>query len=133
MKRYELEQLLSAIIKLRDNADDATALKSIYAYATWKVDTAYVVNDRFRYGNKLYRVLQSHTSQSGWTPDLTPALYVEIALPGEYREIKDGMLPTEAFSLNEIGWWQTEGNLYKSLIANNVYTPVSYPMGWEKL
>ena len=62
---------------------------------------------------------------------LVPALWVEIAPAGEYREIKDNMLPTEAFALGEIGWYKVKTDLYKSLIPNNVYTPVAYPAGWE--
>ena len=77
--------------------------------------------------------MQAHTSQDDWTPDATAALWVEVAAPGEYREIKENMLSTEAFAKDEIGWWQTKDNLYKSKLANNVYTPESYPDGWEAL
>ena len=55
-----------------------------------------------------------------------------MAAPGEYREIKDNMLPTESFAKGEIGWYKTKDNLWKSLIDNNVWTPDTYPAGWEK-
>jgi hypothetical protein len=80
---------------------------------------------------KLYRCIQAHTTQAEWKPALVPALWVEIAPAGEYREIKENMLSTEAFALGEIGWYKVKTDLYKSLIPNNVYTPVTYPAGWE--
>ena len=57
----------------------------------------------------------------------------EVAPTGEYREIKDNMLSTEAFAKDEIGWYQTKDNLWKSMIDANAYTPESYPAGWEKV
>jgi hypothetical protein len=81
----------------------------------------------------LYKCNISHVTQPDWPPELTPNLWTKIAPEGQYREIKDGMLSTEAFALDEIGWYKTKDNLYKSLIANNVYTPDSYPAGWEKV
>lgn len=112
---------------------DEQALEVIDLYDEWKPDVAYGVDNRVRYEEKLYKCLQAHTSQADWIPTATPALWVEVAAPGEYREIKDNMLPTEAFAKGEIGWYKTKDNLWKSLIDANVYTPVSYPAGWEKV
>ena len=112
---------------------DEQAVTVIDLYDEWAVGVTYAVDTRIRYGEKLYKVLQDHTTQADWTPDVTPALYVEVAPAGEYREIKDGMLSTEAFAKGEIGWWETKENLYESLIDGNVYTPVSYPDGWQKV
>ena len=36
---------------------------------------AYQVGDLVSYGGVVYRVIQAHTSQAGWTPDQVPALY----------------------------------------------------------
>ena len=111
---------------------DEQAVTVIELYDEWAVCVAYAVDDRIRYGEKLYKCLQAHTSQADWTPTATPALWVEVAAPGEYREIKDNMLPTESFAKGEIGWYKTKDNLWKSLIDNNVWTPDTYPAGWEK-
>lgn len=88
---------------------------------------------RGRISNLLYKCLQTHTSQADWNPEATPNLWVEVAAPGEYREIKDGMLSTEAFAKDEIGWYKTKDNLWKSTIDANVYTPDTYPAGWEQV
>lgn len=55
--------------------DDAQALAVIELFPLWKSDTSYAVGDRRRHGDKLYRCVQAHTSQAGWEPDATPALW----------------------------------------------------------
>lgn len=135
--RNDILQQAQAIRASMDNAGtlltDEQALENKMLYQLWAVGVTLAADARVRYGDKLYKVLQEHTTQENWTPDATPALYVEVAPAGEYREIRENMLPTEAFALNEIGWWQSEDNLYKSLIDANTYTPDSYPSGWEKV
>ena len=63
--------------------DDETALEVTVLFPEWKPNTAYAVDERIRYADKLYRVVQAHTSQSDWTPDKTPALFAEVAKPGQ--------------------------------------------------
>ena len=128
-----MQQLRAALMDFAADVPDKKAYKYPSLFETWASGTAYKVDDRCEYADKLWKCLQAHTSQDDWAPDATAALWVEVAAPGEYREIKANMLSTEAFALGEIGWWQTKDNLYKSKIANNVYTPESYPDGWEAL
>lgn len=136
MKRKDIVEQANVIEAAMTTAGamltDEQAIEVIDLYDEWKPDVAYGVDNRVRYEEKLYKCLQAHTSQADWIPTATPALWVEIAAPGEYREIKDNMLSTEAFAKDEIGWYQTKDNLWKSLIDANVYTPETYPAGWEK-
>ena len=111
------------------NLTDAQAVEVKELYMLWTYGEAVKVGDIRRDEDKLYKCLQAHVTER--RPALVPALWVEIAPAGEYREIKDNMLPTEAFALGEIGWYKVKTDLYKSLIPNNVYTPVTYPAGWE--
>ena len=113
--------------------DDNTALQHKGLFEVWRAGAECAVGSMRQHGEKLYRCLQAHTTQSDWPPDATPALWVEIAAPNEYREIKGNMLPTEAFALGEIGWYKEKDNLWKSLIDANTYTPESYPAGWEQV
>ena len=133
-KILDQAQAISAAIDAKIDAQtDEEALNDKVLYPLWKAGAQALLGSRMQYGGKLYKCMQAHTTQADWTPSATPALWVEIAAPGAYRQIKVDMLSTEAFALNEIGWWQTEGNLYKSLIAANVYTPESYAAGWQKV
>ena len=136
MRNDILEQaqaIRAAMGKVTATLTDEQALEVKELYPLWVTDTAYAVDTIVRYEDALYRCVQAHTSQADWMPPAVPALWVEIAAPNEYREIKDNMLPTEAFALCEIGWYQSKDNLWKSLIPDNTYTPETYPSGWEQV
>lgn len=72
MNKNELVQSIKA---MRATADDQTALTAKDLYPAWAAGITVAVGDRYRYGEKLYKVIQSHTTQSDWTPDITPALW----------------------------------------------------------
>lgn len=73
---------------------DEDALEAVELFPAWTADTAYAADERIRYGDHLYRCVQSHTSQTEWTPDATPALWTEVALPG------DGETPEHPIAYN---------------------------------
>lgn len=57
---------------------DADAAKSPMLFLPWVEGETYKVGDRRRDGDKLYKCLTAHTSQTGWEPHNTPALWVVI-------------------------------------------------------
>ena len=133
-KIYEkMAQLRLAMQDFAESVGDDKAYKYPSLFPAWCSGMDYAKDDRVERGGKLWRCLQPHKAIEEWAPDAdgTEALWVEVAAPGEYREIKQGMLSTEAFSIGEIGWYQTKDNLFRSLIDANVYTPDDYPAGWE--
>ena len=75
-------QLRATIEELATNLTDSAALEAKELFSIWSTDTDYIVDDRVRYEDGLYRVLQNHTSQDDWTPTNAPALFAEI-LPGQ--------------------------------------------------
>lgn len=107
---------------------DEDALNAPEMYPHWREYMTLVVNDRIYYHDKLYRVVQAHTTQAGWEPDITPALFTEVAKPGE---IHDWVQPTGAHdAYNKGDKVRFEGNVYESLIDGNVWSPCVYPAGW---
>ena len=59
---------------------DAQALEVPELYPGWEPDTAYAVQYIVsRPNGHLYRCQQGHTSQEGWEPENTPALWVVLA------------------------------------------------------
>lgn len=143
MKRYDTVEQAQAKKASIDTAGamltDAQALEVIDLYDEWNGNKVQVYDGtdkehpqtRVQRLGDLYKCNISHVTQPDWPPELTPNLWTKVGY--EYREIKDGMLSTEAFAKGEIGWWETKENLYESLIDGNVYTPVSYPDGWQKV
>lgn len=62
-------------------------------------------------------------------PDNAPTLWEDIEYKDGIRIIPEVITPGTAFMKDELGWW--ENVLYKSLIDNNVWTPIANPNGWE--
>lgn len=108
---------------------DEDALQAVELFPQWVTGHAYAVDERLQYKNVLYRVVQAHTSQVDWTPDITPALFVVVSLD-EWPEF---VQPTGAHDAYKKGdKVMFEGKHYISLIDANVYSPTAYPAGWQE-
>lgn len=94
MKREHALKLRQMIVKASVSLPDEDALEAVELFKAWAADTAYAADERIRYDGKLYRCVQSHTSQTEWTPDQTPALWTEVALPD------DGATPEHPIAYN---------------------------------
>lgn len=120
--------------KLIENAavslPDEDALLGIELFPRWQSGRAYKVDERIRYEEKLYKVIQAHTSQDEWTPDIAVSLFVEVALPGEIPVWKQ---PTGAHDTYQLGdkvrYPDANGNIYISTVNNNSWAPDVY--GWQ--
>ena len=83
-----------------------------------------------RHGGKLYRCVQGHTSQEGWEPDKTPALWTEVALPGEIPVWKQPTGAQDAYNTGDkVHYPDKDGPVYVSTVDANVWEPGVY--GWE--
>lgn len=69
--------------------DDETAATVPSLFTPWTVGEAVEVGDRRYYAHRLYKVVQAHTTQADWTPDVTPALWAVLGDPGEAGTIDD--------------------------------------------
>lgn len=132
MKRehaYKLRQLLH---KASASLPDEDALEAVELFPMWTVGTEYVADQRIRHGGKLYRCVQGHTSQAGWEPDKTPALWTEVAKPGEIPVWRQPTGAQDAYMTGDKVWYPEKGtHVYESLIDANVYSPEAYPAGWR--
>lgn len=112
---------------IAETLTDEQSLELINLFELWTLK-AYAINDRIRYGNKLYRCVQSHTSQADWTPDVAPALWTKISI----EEYPQWIQPTGEQDAYNIGDKVTfNGSRYESLINANVWSPTAYPQGWR--
>lgn len=131
MKRSELFKLRELIEKSSASLSDEEAVEAPALFPSWGVGVSYAVGNRVAYEGKLYKVVQAHTSQSDWTPDKTPALYTEVAKPGEIPVWKQPTGAHDAYNTGDKVHYPTADDpVYVSTIDANVYAPDVY--GWEK-
>ena len=131
ISREKARQLRAMIVKAAASLADEDALQAVELFPAWKENTSYAVDQRIRYDGKLYRVVQGHTSQNDWIPDVTPALFTEVAEPGTILVWKR---PTGAHDAYRIGdkvrYPDEDGDLWTCTSDYNIYEPGVF--GWEK-
>lgn len=71
-------ELRPVIEQASASLSDGEAAKSPELFPKWVYPVSYVVGNRISDGGKLYKCRQAHTSQEGWKPSATPALWVVI-------------------------------------------------------
>lgn len=90
-------------------------------HPSWSAGTDYEVGKRVQYDGKLYRCVQAHTSQVGWEPPATPALWVRTAKEGE---VPVWVQPTGAHdAYNKGDKVKHGGKTWESLVDANVWEP----------
>lgn len=133
MKRSELFKIREMIEKASASLEDTDALDAVELFPLWAVGVAYSVGERVQYDGKLYKVVQAHTSQADWTPPLVPALFTEVAKPGEIPVWKQPTGAQDAYNKGDKVHYPTADDpVYVSTIDANVWSPEAYPQGWEK-
>lgn len=129
-KGQELQaQLLQSMVLNNVTDEQAYVMKSLYPL--WIGDSVeYKKDEKVQYNNKLYKVIQAHTSQSNWTPDTQKSLFVEIAPPEvEYPEWKQPTMSEDAYNIGDKVTYN--GKKYISIINANVWSPDDYSAGWK--
>lgn len=113
MKRDKAYAIIDAIKNLRETLTDEVALNYVVLYPDWKVGQELSVGDRVEYEEKLYKVIQAHTAQESWTPDLTSALFEPIDV------VNEGTLENPIIAVSGMTYFkdkyyldETDGNIY---------------------
>lgn len=107
-----------------DEFDELVAL-----YPDFKVGESYEVGDLIAYNDKLYEVIQTHTSQGDWTPDVSASLFVSKMPGGVIPEWKQPAGAHDAYNIGDKVIF--EGQVYESTMDANTYSPTGYPAGWN--
>ena len=122
---------------LLPNLSDEQALQVPLMFPKWQEGKEYVVGDRVLYLGVLYKILQAHTSQAGWEPDIAPSLFAKNLIvkdeEGEQVDIPEWVQPdsTNPYMIGDKVIFG--GKVYQSVIDNNVWSPTDYPQGWEEV
>ena len=130
------EQFRRAVQMFSVSLTDEQAMEVVTIYDPWRENKFYAVGDFVTYGissvgdPQLYRVVQAHTSQADWTPDMNASLFTAIGLDEEgYPVWSQPTGAHDAYNTGDIVDYN--GTLYRCLIDGNVYSPEVYPAGWE--
>lgn len=113
---------------------DEFALQTIDMFPYWRTGLTITQDDitngkhRYQYNGKLYRCVQAHTTQEDWTPDKTPALWVEVSL----EEWPEWTQPAGAHDAYKKGDKVTHNSKkWSSDVDANVWEPGVY--GWSEV
>lgn len=118
------------IEKAATSLSDTDALEAVELFPAWMSGTWYGMGRRIRYSGVLYRCEQAHTSQAGWTPDITPALWTQVAEPGEIPVWRQPTGAQDAYMKGDKVWYpEKDTTVYVSIVDHNTWTPGVY--GWE--
>ena len=125
--KARMRKIIESLLTIRESATDEQAYYAPDIYPAWKDSHEYAVDDRISYGDKLYKCVQAHTSQSDWTPDVTPALWVRVSV----EEWPEWVQPIGAQDAYNTGDKVTHNdNHWVSAVDSNVWEPGVY--GWEQ-
>lgn len=131
MTLVELAYKLRPYIEIAaQSLDDTDALDAVQLYPNWQSGVAYEVDLRVQYNGALYRVLQAHTSQETWTPDVSPSLFAKVLIP-DPTVIPEWEQPDSTNPYMKGDKVSHNGKAWVSTIDNNVWEPGVY--GWEEV
>ena len=82
MRRITFLTLISTLLLGLALTAPATAAPASADRGAWAPNTAYAVNDTVSYGGCTYKVIQAHTSLTGWEPPIVPALFSLVSCGG---------------------------------------------------
>ena len=134
-KKYiakQINRLLQMQVRSANLPDDK-AMEVADLYPSWVANKSYAVDEIVKFGvnadneTQLYKVIQAHTSQEAWTPDVSGSLFKAIGFTDDGVGIwtqplgsSDAYMKGDVVSYNE--------KLWESDVDNNVWQPGVY--GW---
>ena len=128
----EATELRTELNNIVSTMTDEEAVERAILFSNWVSGKAYTIGERVRYGGRIFKVLQNHTSQDDWTPSRAPSLFAEV-LTSENGEPQEWQQPSSTNPYLTGDKIIYNGLIYESLIDNNVWAPDAYPDGWKLL
>lgn len=108
----------------------ADALEAVALFPPWRTGMEYTAGQKVQHDGTLYTVLQTHTSQTDWTPTAAHSLFAKVLIPDE-EKIYDWEQPDSTNPYKKGAIVRYDGVVYRSLIDGNIWSPAAYPAGWE--
>lgn len=121
--RTENAFMNTALTFAAETFTDEQALKVPTLYDEWNGDAyVYPEGKRVRFNGVLYKVLQNHTSQYGWTPDAASSLFAKVLIE-DPNAIPEWVQPDSTNAYMTGDKVTHNGVTYESLVDNNVWEP----------
>lgn len=120
--------------KLFEGQTDAMTDEEILKYPDfvekWKSGKSYKAGKRLEHSGTIYKVLQDHTSQDDWTPDVSPSLFAKVLIT--YPTVIPEWEQPDSTNPYSAGDKVTHnGKTWVSDVDNNVWEPGVY--GWSEV
>lgn len=129
MNRREAMAIRAKIEHAAAQQTDKDALGSVELFPRWQAGRQVESGYRCQHEGTLYKCVQSHTTQAGWEPDITPALWTEVSVE-EWPEWRRPQGSHDAYNIGDKVTYNSEH--YISTINGNIYSPEEFPAGWDK-
>lgn len=129
MTKAEAEKIIAALVTLRESATDEQALTVQALYPAWRSGVSYTAGQRVLYNAVLYKVLQAHTSQTGWEPENAPSLWAKVLIP-DPEVVPEWEQPDSTNPYMTGDNVTHNGKTWVSDVDNNVWEPGVY--GWTE-
>lgn len=111
--------------------DDEAALQVIALFPAWAdaIGKELHTGERYYYDEQLFKVLQDHTAQADWRPDVAPSLFVKVSI----EEWPAWVQPVGSTDAYNIGYKVSHnGKHWQSLVDGNVWEPSEdVPALWQ--
>lgn len=128
--KWQAEKYRVLMNKAANSLDDSDAAYAPMLFERWEEGVQYVVGARVCYGDKLYKVLIAHTSQSDWTPDVSPSLFAEVLIP-DPTVIPEWVQPSSTNPYMIGDKVRHNNKIWISIADYNVWEPGVY--GWDEV
>ena len=112
------------------NVDDNTALRMKTFYPEWAANAEYTIGHKVQRGGRLWRCLQTHTSQEGWEPENAASLWTEIC-ESHAGTLEDPIPYNGNMALESGKYYSQDGKVYRCTrdTGNPVYNALSELVG----
>lgn len=132
MTLTELARKLRPYIeKAAEFLDDADSLEAIPLFPNWDANHGqYEAGIKVQYEQTLYKCLQTHTAQEGWTPTAAPSLWAKVLIP-DPQVIPEWEQPDSTNPYMKGDKVRYNNKVWESTIDNNVWAPGVY--GWNEI
>lgn len=133
----QLAQALSLVKSQAQELPDEQAVKVPALFPTWEslIGEAVEAGKRLFYAGRLWKVIQAHTIQAEWTPDVAASLFTEVVEQGEGEpEIGtlDNPIPYNGnMELEEGKYYTQDGVVYRCFRSSGIplYNPLNQLVG----